>query len=150
MAIDRLARLAQVEKILTRLQEQWAGLENAMILAAPGDKVRYQQQIEDLRLKMRPFEEEFKQLSKGDLQNAVGAVTAEKIARLIASSEASGVPDTELEELRLLLSQLRSGEAQLLSPQITMEENLLPGGDRELYYATGRVENLGNSHPYFL
>lgn len=55
MAIDRLA---QVEKILTRLQEQLAGLENAMILAARGDEVRYQQQIEDLRLKMRPFEEE--------------------------------------------------------------------------------------------
>ena len=147
MAIDRLA---QLYKILTRLQEQLAGLENAMILAAPGDEVRHQQQIDDLRLKMRPFEEEFQQLSKGDLQNAVGAVTAEKIARLIASSEASGVPDTELEELRILLSQLRSGEAQLLSPQITMEENRLPGGDRELYYATGRVENLGNSHPYFL
>ena len=63
MAIDRLARLAQVEKILTRLQEQWAGLENAMILAAPGDKVRYRQQIEDLRLEMRPFQEEFKQLA---------------------------------------------------------------------------------------
>jgi len=85
-------------------------------------------------------------LSRG----AVGAVTAEKIAALIQSSEASGVPDLELAELRLLLSQFRSGEAQLLSPQITVEENPLPGGDRELYYATGRVENLGNSHPYFL
>jgi len=92
MAIDRLA---QLEKHLTRLREQLAGLENAMILAAPGDEIRHQQQIEDLRLKMRPFEEEFK---------------------------------------------------ELLPPQITVRENILPNGDRELYYSTGRVENVQENH----
>ena len=51
-------RLAQVNQNLTRLQEQLAGLENALIGAEPAGKVRLRQQIEDLQAEMRPFEAE--------------------------------------------------------------------------------------------
>jgi hypothetical protein len=55
-------RLSQVNQNLTRLQEQLAGLENALIVAEPANKVRLRQQIEDLKAEMRPFEAEKAQL----------------------------------------------------------------------------------------
>ncbi len=58
-------RLAQVNKILTRYQEQLAGLENALIVAEPAGKVRLRHQIEDLQAEMRPFEAEKAQLLAG-------------------------------------------------------------------------------------
>ena len=55
-------RLAQVNQNLTRLQEQLAGLENALIVAEPAGKARLRHQIEDLKAEMRPFEAEKAQL----------------------------------------------------------------------------------------
>ena len=59
---DCMDRLAQVNQILSRYQEQVAGLENALIVAEPAGKVRLRQQIEDLQAEVRPYAEEKSQL----------------------------------------------------------------------------------------
>ncbi|MEY2977311.1 MAG: hypothetical protein ACO31I_09170 [Prochlorotrichaceae cyanobacterium] len=53
MAVDRLA---QVEKNITRLQEQLSGTENALITAPAEDKVRLRQRIGDLKAEIQTYE----------------------------------------------------------------------------------------------
>ena len=56
-------RLAQINQILSRYQEQLAGLENALIVVEPAVKVRLRQLIEDLQAEVRrPYAEEKSQL----------------------------------------------------------------------------------------
>ena len=56
-------RLSVLEKNLRRLYEQLAGMENALILAPAGEKVRIRQQIEDLKQEIAEFETELRNLS---------------------------------------------------------------------------------------
>ena len=56
-------RLSVLEKNLRRLYEQLAGMENALILAPAGEKVRIRQQIEDLKQEIAEFEAELRNLS---------------------------------------------------------------------------------------
>ena len=56
-------RLSVLEKNLRRLYEQLAGMENALILAPAGEKVRIRQQIEDLKQEIAEFEAELRKLS---------------------------------------------------------------------------------------
>lgn len=55
-------RLSQIEENLELLQEQLGGKENALILAAPEEEIRINQQIRKLRKKIREQEEEYWQV----------------------------------------------------------------------------------------
>ncbi|HEY9634776.1 MAG TPA: hypothetical protein V6D14_15345 [Coleofasciculaceae cyanobacterium] len=55
-------RLRQVERNLTRLRQQLAGKEDTLTTIAPEEQVRIQQQIDDLKAKMQPFEREYWQI----------------------------------------------------------------------------------------
>ena len=55
-------RLRQVERNLTRLRQQLAGKEDTLTTIAPEEQVRIQQQIDDLKAKMQPFEKEYWQI----------------------------------------------------------------------------------------
>lgn len=55
-------RLRQLEKTLKRLREQIAGKEDTLTTIAPEERVRIKQQISDLKLEIKPFEEEYWQL----------------------------------------------------------------------------------------
>ena len=55
-------RIRQVEKNLKRLREQLAGKEDTLTTIAPEERVRIRQQISDLKLEIKPFEEEYWQL----------------------------------------------------------------------------------------
>ena len=55
MTVDRLA---QVEKNITRLQEQLIGIENALVTAPAEDKVRLRQRIADIQEEITSYERE--------------------------------------------------------------------------------------------
>ncbi|MFZ9737056.1 MAG: hypothetical protein ACO3EZ_03500 [Prochlorotrichaceae cyanobacterium] len=55
MTVDRLA---QVEKNITRLQEQLIGIENALVTAPAEDKVRLRQRIADIQEEIKSYERE--------------------------------------------------------------------------------------------
>lgn len=55
-------RIRQVEKNLKRLRDQLAGKEDTLTTIAPEERVRIKQQISDLKLEIKPFEEEYWQL----------------------------------------------------------------------------------------
>jgi hypothetical protein len=55
-------RLSQIEENLELLQEQLGGKENALILGAPEEEIRINQQIRKLRKKIREQEEEYWQV----------------------------------------------------------------------------------------
>ena len=55
-------RLSDIEENLELLQEQLGGKENALILAAPEEEIRINQQIRKLRKKIREQEEEYWQV----------------------------------------------------------------------------------------
>lgn len=52
-------RLTQLERSINRLWEQIASKENTLVTIAPEEKIRIKQQIEDLRLELRQFEQEY-------------------------------------------------------------------------------------------
>jgi SNF2 family DNA or RNA helicase len=52
-------RLRQVEKNLKRLREQLACKEDTLTTIAPEERVRIKQQISDLKLEIKPYEEEY-------------------------------------------------------------------------------------------
>lgn len=54
--------MKQLEKILKRYREQLYGKEDALTTIAPEDRVRIKQQISDLKLEIKPYEEEYWQL----------------------------------------------------------------------------------------
>ncbi len=99
-------RLAQVNQNLTRLQEQLAGLENALIVAEPAGKVRLRHQIEDLQAEMRPFDAEKAQLL---------AVSAEErsFSETISSPTPMSTPakPVSLEPLSVFISYAHADEA---------------------------------------
>lgn len=71
----------------------------------------------------------------------VGPVTVETIEYLLQSYEEEGVPEEELQELRTLLANLKSGAATLPEPGVTYYERVLPNGDVQAIYATARLDN---------
>lgn len=55
-------RLHQLETRIAELQEQLAGLEEALVLSPMEEQTRLKQRIKKLKAEMRPFEEEYWQL----------------------------------------------------------------------------------------
>ncbi|OKH10926.1 hypothetical protein [[Limnothrix rosea] IAM M-220] len=50
--------LERLEKSVDRLKDQLAGKRNTLVTIAPEEKIRIRQQIEDLRVEIREFEQE--------------------------------------------------------------------------------------------
>jgi predicted nucleic acid-binding Zn-ribbon protein len=67
MATDELQNL---EENIQRLKQQLAGKRNTLVTIAPEEQVRIEQQIEDLRRKIRDFEREKWDLIASDSQEA--------------------------------------------------------------------------------
>lgn len=106
-------RLEQVEKNLTRLHEQLAGKEDALINIAPEEKVRIKQQIADLKSQMQPYEKEYWEILSQQLgsieileQEAqlVVAEFVEQVNEIKVSS--SSYPDEVLIHLRQIQDRL--------------------------------------------
>lgn len=61
-------RIRQLEKNIRRIREQIFGKEDTLTTIAPEEKVRIKQQISDLKLEMKPLEEEYWNLLRCKLQ----------------------------------------------------------------------------------
>jgi predicted nucleic acid-binding Zn-ribbon protein len=72
MATDELQNL---EENIQRLKQQLAGKRNTLVTIAPEEQVRIEQQIEDLRRKIRDFEREKWDLIASDSQEAFGSIS---------------------------------------------------------------------------
>lgn len=99
-------RIKQLEKNLKRLRDQIAGKEDALTTIAPEEKVRIKQQINDLRLEIKPFEEEYwyllrnksKQVEISETEAEV--VVAELVEQVGQLQNSTQYPDEVIQILR--------------------------------------------------
>lgn len=99
-------RIKQLEKVLKRLRDQIAGKEDALTTIAPEEKVRIKQQISDLRLEIKPFEEEYWQLLRNKSKQVeisepeAKVVVAELVEQVGQLQNSTQYPDEVIQILR--------------------------------------------------
>ena len=99
-------RIKQIEKNLTQLREQVSGKEDTLITIAPEERVRIKQQIKELKLEMKPFEEEYWQiLAERSIQEEISepeakVVVSELISKVGELKTSDKYPDEVLQMLQ--------------------------------------------------
>jgi regulator of replication initiation timing len=101
-------RLHQLETRIAELQEQLAGLEEALVLSPMEEQTRLKQRIKKLKAEMRPFEEEYwrrvaQQAQELSIPEAEAEVAVAEIVEEVTQLEAyppANYPDALLQVLR--------------------------------------------------
>jgi len=102
MATDELQNL---DKNIQRLKEQLAGKQKTLVTIAPEEKVRIEQQIEDLRRQIRNFEREKWDLVASESQEASFPDAEVMVAEIVTELTAiTTEPPPELASVQILES----------------------------------------------
>ncbi|MDJ0544915.1 MAG: hypothetical protein PX637_11285 [Microcystis sp. M53601_WE4] len=132
MATDELQNL---EENIQRLKQQLAGKRNTLVTIAPEEQVRIEQQIEDLRRKIRDFEREKWDLIASDSQEAsfpdaevmVAAIITEVTAITTEPPDQLASPQI-LELLNQILAKLNQPERSAAAKLKAAISTILTGG----------------------
>jgi len=144
-------RLRQVERNLKRLRQQLAGKEDTLITIAPEEQVRIQQQIDDLKAKMQPFEEEYWHILADESEavaisepapEVVVAEIVEQAGQLQTSQEYSDEVLAWLEKIHAEVSQPGTPTAAKLKGALS----LMPPFVNLSYEAELDIENFLRKH----
>ena len=109
--------LQNLDKNIQRLKKQLAGKRNTLVTIAPEEKVRIEQQIEDLRQQIRDFEREKWDLVASESQEASFPDAEVMVAEIVTELTAITTEPTDqlasvqiLESLNQILAKLNQSE----------------------------------------
>ena len=144
-------RLRQVERNLTRLRQQLAGKEDTLTTIAPEEQVRIQQQIDDLKAKMQPFEKEYWQILADESatvaisEPAPEVVVAEIVEQAGQLQTSQQYPDEVLEWLQKIYAEV-SKPGTPAAAKLKGALSLLPPFVNVSYEAELDTENFVRTH----